>query len=270
MDLESYQRHRAISALARRNHLSLSCGLERRLISTLTIAYGNMIDQYKTDDQAGFAGLYEACEQLRISCDMTGHSIEQLGLSFEKDTIPIEDVETRSCIQMLPPGSQDTILTFLTQIRTEPHFLSDKISKLSPSELTVLTSSYHPAGIDYSVLQNHSHGKTQIYSRDSQMMKLSRRMDNLHRFHNGDPFFALLYGVFDSSAKPSSLENHRRTDIWSTVCAQNFVKAFTETRPGSDELAIATLDAFANFHDWPLKSKVETYLMGILSEGFFY
>jgi hypothetical protein len=47
------------------------------------------------------------------------------------------------------------------------------------------------------------------------------------------------------------------------------VKAFTETRPGSDEIAIATLNAFANFHDWPLKPKVETYLMRTLFEGFF-
>ena len=268
VDLESYQKDQAGSAQARRDQLSLSCGLDRRLISTMAIAYGNMIDQYKTDDQAGFAGLYEACEQLKVSCE-AGHSADYPRISSEDDTIPVEDVEIRPCIQMLPADNQETILTFLTQIRNDPNFLSSRISNLSPSELTVLTSSYHPAGIDYSVLQNHSHGKTQIYSRDSQMMKLSRRMDNLQRFHNEDPFFALLYSVFDSSARPGSLETLRRTNIWSTVCAQNFVKAFTETRPGSDELAIATLDAFVNFYDWPLKLKFETYLMGILSEGCF-
>ena len=228
-----------------------------------------MIDQYKTDDQAGFAGLYDACEQLTISCDWAGHPIEHPPVSIGRNPTLAEDGKSRPYIQRLPIEHQEAILTFLTQIRTEPFFLADRISNMSSSELTALTSSYHPAGIDYSVLQNHSHGKTQIYSRDSQMMKLSRRMDNLHRFHNEDPFFAMLHGVFDASAKPGSRECLRRTDIWSTVCAQNFVKAFTETRPGSDELAIATLDAFANFHDWPLKPKVETYLTRTLFEGSF-
>ena len=269
VDLEQYHRHRTGLCQTRRDQLSLSCGLDKRLISTLTIAYGNMIDQYKTDDQAGFAGLYDACEQLTLSCDMASRSVEHAPLGVGKNPTPVEDEKSRPYIQRLSNDHQEAILAFLTQIRTEPFFLSDRISNMSSTELTALTSSYHPAGIDYSVLQNHSHGKTQIYSRDSQMMKLSRRMDNLHRFHNEDPFFAMLHGVFDASAKPGSRECLRRTDIWSTVCAQNFVKAFTETRPGSDELAIATLDAFANFHDWPLKPKVETYLMRTLFEGSF-
>ena len=269
VNLEQYHRQRTGLCRARRDQLSLSCGLDKRLISTLTIAYGNMIDQYKTDDQAGFAGLYDACEQLTVSCDMAGHSVEHPPLGIGKDLTPVEDGNSRPYIQRLSIDHQEAILAFLSQIRTEPFFLSDRISNMSSSELTALTSSYHPAGIDYSVLQNHSHGKTQIYSRDSQMMKLSRRMDNLHRFHDEDPFFAMLHGVFDASAKPGSRECLRKTDIWSTVCAQNFVKAFTETRPGSDELAIATLDAFANFHDWPLKPKVETYIMRTLFEGSF-
>ena len=266
VDLEQYYRHRTGLCQARKDQLSFSCGLDKRLISTLTIAYGNMIDQYKTDDQAGFAGLYDACEQLTVSCGMAGRPVEHPPLSIGRNPAPAED---GSYIQRLSVNHQEAILAFLTQIRTEPFFLADRISNMSSSELTALTSSYHPAGIDYSVLQNHSHGKTQIYSRDSQMMKLSRRMDNLHRFHNEDPFFAMLYGVFDASAKPGSRECLRRTEIWSTVCAQNFVKAFTETRPGSDELAIATLDAFANFDDWPLKPKVETYLMRTLFQGSF-
>ena len=269
VDLEQYYRHRTGLCQAKRNQLSLSCGLDKRLISTLTVAYGNMIDQYKTDDQAGFAGLYDACEQLTESCDMSSRPVEDPPPSIERNPTLAEGGKSRPYIQRLSTDHQEAIMAFLTQIRTEPFFLAERISDMSSSELTALTSSYHPAGIDYSVLQNHSHGKTQIYSRDSQMMKLSRRMDNLHRFHNEDPFFAMLHGVFDASAKPGSRECLRRTDIWSTVCAQNFVKAFTETRPGSDELAIATLDAFANFHDWPLKPKVETYLMRTLFEGSF-
>lgn len=269
VELERYQRSRTFSIETDMDRLSLSCGLDRRLISTFSVAYGNLIDQYKTDDQAGFAGLYEACEQLKASCQTAGATICPAGPNMEQDTLRPEDLDRRSCVLMLPPEDQGVILTFLNRIRTEPNFLSDRISSMSPSERTALTSSYHPAGIDFSVLPNHSHGKTQFYSRDSQMMKLSRRMDNLHRFHNQDPLFALLYGVFDSSSRPGSSEHFRRTDIWSTTCARNFTEGFIEGKPGSDELVIAALDAFANFQDWSLKPKVETYLMKILAEGSF-
>lgn len=269
VELERYQRSRILSIQTDMDRLTLSCGLDRRLISTFSVAYGNLIDQYKTDDQAGFAGLYEACEQLKISCDTAGPSITLGGQNLEKEALPSEDSKRGSCIQMLPPEDREFIIAFLTRIRTEPNFLSDRISSMSSSELMALTSSYHPAGIDFSVLPNHSHGKTQFYSRDSQMMKLSRRMDNLHRFHHQDPLFALLYGAFDSSSKPGSFEHFRRTDIWSTICARNFTEGFHGAKPGSDELAIATLDAFANFQDWSMKPKMETYLMKILAEGPF-
>ena len=266
VELERHQRSRTFSIETDMNRLSLSCGLDRRLISTFSVAYGNLIDQYKTDDQAGFAGLYEACEQLKASCDTAGASINSAGLNLENYAVRPENLGVRSSIQMLPLDDQGIIIAFLNRIRTEPDFLSARISSLSPSELTALTSSYHPAGIDFSVLPNHSHGKTQFYSRDSQMMKLSRRMDNLHRFHNQDSFFTLLYGVFDSSSRPDSTEHFRRTEIWSTVCARNFGES---AKPGSDELVIATLDAFANFQDWSMKPMIETYLMKILAEGSF-
>ncbi len=270
VQLEAYQRRQTAAAQFRMDQLTLNCGLDRRMISTFSIAYGNMIDQYKTDDQAGFAMIYEACEQVKASCQMAAQATDPLGLYRDTDLrLTQEDVATRSCIQELPPESQQTILTFLTRLRTDPDFLSERISQLSASELLTLTSSYHPAGIDYSVLQNHSHGKTSLYSKDSQMMSLSRRMDSLQRFHDEDPFFALLYGVFDSSAKPGSEEDQRRMDIWSTTCAKNFTDASTGTRIGSDEFAIATLDAFANFQEWPLKPKMESYLMKILAEGSF-
>ena len=269
VEVERHQRSRTVSIEVDMDRLSLSCGLDRRLISTFSVAYGNLIDQYKIDDQAGFAGLYDACEQLKVSCDTARATTNLSGTDLETVVSPLDDFERRSCVQLLPLEDQSSIMTFLTWIRTEPNFLSDRISSLSPSELAALTSSYHPAGIDFSVLPNHSHGKTQFYSRDSQMMKLSRRMDNLHRFHNQDPLFALLYGVFDSSSTPGSSEHSRRTEIWSTVCARNFIEAYAEAKPGSDELIIAALDAFANFQDWRMKPMIEIYLTRILAEGFF-
>lgn len=269
VEMETYQRRQTKTAHAEMERLRLSCGMDKRMIITFTIAYGDMIDQYKTDDQAGFAGLFEACEQLKASCDSVGGSTGSFEVEPNKHPLAHNDRKSQPFIQMLPLQEQEVVLAFLSRVRTDPNFLSDRISSMSPTELTALTSTYHPAGIDFSILQNHSHGKSQAFSRDSQMMKLSRRMDNLHRFHNQDPFFSLLYGVFDSFARLGSREHNRRVEIWSTVCARNMVEGFGGSRPGTDEFAIASLDAFASFQDWTLKPRMEMYLMGLLVKGSF-
>lgn len=269
VELEACQKRRAISVQEDLDRLRHSCGLDKRMISTFDIAYGNMIDQYKTDDQAGFAGIFDACEQLEASCNPSDRSNEFSSMELEKKPVPGNDMGRQCSIQMLPHEEQEVILAFLAQIRNQPEYLSDRLSNMTPTELTALTATYHPAGIDLSILPNHSHGKSLLYSRDSQMMKLSRRMDNLHRFHNQDPFFALLYSVFDPFAFPGSQEYIQRQNIWSTVCARNMVEGFVGSRPGSDEFAIASLDAFSGFQDWTLKPMVETYLMRLLVEGSF-
>lgn len=269
VELEAYQKRRTLSAHAEIRELSLSCGLRRRLINTLSIAYGNMIDQYKTDDQAGFAGLFEAGESLKAACERRTASQEYTSQGSRQDIQDAAGIEDRPGIHMLPAAEQEILVRFITQIRTDPGFLSEKISRLSHAELTALTSSYHPAGIDFSILQNHSHGKSQFFSRDSQMMKLSRRMDNLHHFHTQDPFFALLYSVFDSSARLGSQEYLRRQHVWSIACAQTMIQGFGGPRPGSDEFAIASFDAFSHIQNWGLTSKMETYIMDVLAKGSF-
>ena len=267
---EAYQRRQTISIQSQVDQLTFRCGLDRRLISTFSIAYGNMIDQYQTEDQPGFAMIHDACEQLKASCNMSAEAISTSKLKLGFDSRPIHQKRINTpWMDRLPPDSQRCLLAFLTKLRTDPNFLAERISNLSSKDLLALTSSYHPAGIDYSVLQNHSHGRTHLYSKNTQMMSLSRRMDNLQRFHNEDPLFALLYSVFDSSAIPGSQEDRRRMDVWSATCARNFTDASAGARIGSDEFAIATMDAFVNLRQWSLKSKMEAYLLNLLADGSF-
>ena len=263
---EEYERRHTTSLEADIRRLVSSNSLDRRLRESLSIAYGNMIDQYKGGDQAGFTGLYEACERLTTRT----YTKDQTMIVRDYSHIPEEaqesnDMEVPSVIHMLQPSDQDSVIAFLNKIRMDLDYLAHLVSRLPSEELTALTSSYHPAGVDLSVLPNHSHGRTSAYSRDSQMMKLSRRMDSLDRFHTQDPFFVLLYGIFDSSAPSGSEEYRRKTEVWSRTCA----KVMTERKPGSEEFVVATIDAFCESSDWRSRPEMESFLMQILAEGSF-
>lgn len=261
-----YQKRRALSAAARMDQLALSNGLGRRLTRTLWVAYGNMIDQYKTDDQAGFRGLYEASDRLNVICHNTQTTrTGDLG-SHEGSTPSRSNLERcPSWIRTLSVLDRRSILALLSQIRANSDFLADRLANLSPVQLAALTSSYHPAGIDLSILANHSHGATDLYSQDSQMMKLSRRMDNLRCFHTQDPFFIMIYCCFDASAKPGSCEYIRRNAVWSSICA----KLIMQSKSGSDEFIIAVADAFMGFEAWKVRPELEIYLLETLSTGLF-
>ncbi|KAL9127773.1 MAG: hypothetical protein Q9217_003403 [Psora testacea] len=263
---DDYESRHTASLETDLGRLSLLTGSNRRLRDSLSIAYGNMIDQYKGDDQAGFTGLYEACERLTAQSSMPDESMPAMNdrIAAEKAQ-DSQSTEGQSLIHMLGPDDQDSITAFLNKIRTDLDYLANLISSLPPRELTALTSSYHPAGVDLSVLPNHSHGRTHAYSRDSQMMKLSRRMDSIDRFHNQDPYFALLYGVFDTSSALASMEHRRKADVWARTCA----KVMTEGKLGSEEFTIATIDAFNGSYEWTLKPEMELYLLQMLAEGSF-
>ncbi|KAL9634591.1 MAG: hypothetical protein Q9164_004003 [Protoblastenia rupestris] len=263
---EDYERRHTNTLESEVRLLSLQNGSNRRLKDTLSIAYGNMIDQYKGDDQAGFTGLYEACERLTTQSRTQDQSLPVRDNSGASDKARDSGSNNlRSLTHKLDRDDQDSITAFLNKLRTDLDYLASLVSKLPSEELTALTSSYHPAGVDLSVLSNHSHGRTQAYSRDSQMMKLSRRMDSIDRFHNQDPYFCLLYCVFDSSSSLGSREYDLKTDVWSRTCA----KVMIDGKPGSEEFIIATIDAFTEDVDWRLKPEMELYLLHLLADGAF-
>ena len=264
---ERYERWRFKRLEQEANDFRLSDGLSRRLADTSSIAYGNLIDQFKGDDQAGFTGLFEATERLsdNYSTLIRGRTARQGNgvppVSQDHD----EPVDGPSPFHQLPSMDQDVVLGFLNKLRTDLDYLSELISDLPPPELAALTSYYHPAGVDLSILSNHSHGRTQAYSRDSQMMKLSRRMDNIDLFHKRDPYFALLYTLFDSSARRDSQEYQLKQEVWARTCA----KVMIGGKFGSEEFAIATVDSFVSTEDWHLEADLEMYLLQVLAEGWF-
>lgn len=260
---EGYERRRLVRLQQDVERKTFAQGLEDRLQATASISYGNMIDQFKGDDQAGFTGLFEASERLSKRCinslAMTPSSYQETETTFPGARTTPDEASQLDAVAMEP------ILSFLDRLRTDLDYLSDLISNLPSSELSSLTSSYHPAGVDLSVLPNHSHGKTDVFSRDSQMMKLSRRMDNIDCFHTRDPYFVLLHTIFNPWAGPISRERRTRREVWARTCA----KIATDRSDGSEEFVIATIDSFASFDEWTLRDDLDLYISNVITEGWF-
>lgn len=264
------ERHKGYESLSMQNslfQLYLSAGLKRRLSRISSLTYRRMVGFYKASDQARFVATHQAYENLSGECRVA-KSGPQVGSWCHGG----EDLATMPWITPVIPWIQrlslaisEDILRFLVNIRTNTGFLSGCISGLSPTELTALTSSYQPVALVGSVLQNHSHVKSHVEGHGSRGETLTPGLDALRGFHRNDPYHLLLHGVFDDAATPHSKEYRLRSDMWSTTCARVLV----DGKRGSDEFAIATLDAFAGLQNWVQVPQLEAFLMKTLNHGAF-
>ena len=265
--LERYKSGHAVSVQNSLSRAVLSCGLNRRLIRSMALAYAFMVDKFKAEDQASFAGFFGACEHLVEGCDKLGRSTPT-GPRFWHDDSTYVDPQggpPSSWLQDLAPTQQGDILNFITKLRTDPNFLPDRISILSSAELNALSYPYQSTAPVESVLVNQSRGKARDHDKTRRQGMDSSSLDALREFHHKDPMFALLYDIFDDSSQPGSSEYLRRIDIWSTTCA----RTTTLGKRGSDEFLTVTLNSFASLQEWPLKHKLELFLIRILQEGAF-
>lgn len=267
VELERYEGRQSLSIQNSLQQLYLSAGMDRRLSRIANMTYRKMVSLYKVSDQAGFVTIHQAYENLSTEC-LTAKFGPQVGSWHHRgeDSIakPLVNPVT-TWIQRLSSAAQEDVLMFLVNIRTNDGFLSDCVSGKSPTELTALTSSYQPVSLVGSVLQNHSHAKVRAEGYGCQNGTLASGLDALRTFHRNDPYHLLLYGVFDDSTNPRSIEYRLRSDTWSTTCARVLV----DGKRGSDEFAITTLDAFAGLQSWVQAPQLEAFLMKCLHDGAF-
>lgn len=267
VELERYEGHQSLSIQNSLHQIYLTAGLNRRLSRIASLTYRRMVGLYKASDQAGFVAIHQAYENLSTECHAAkfGPQVGSWDHGGEDLVAKPWVASINPWIQRFSSAIQEDILRFLVNIRTKDGFLSDCISGMSPAELTALTSSYQPVALVGSVLQNHSHVKARGEGNGSRSGTLAPGVDALRTFHRNDPYHLLLYGVFDDSAKPQSKEYRLRSDTWSKTCARVLV----DGKRGSDEFAIATLDAFAGLQNWVQVPQLEAFLMEVLHQGAF-
>ena len=256
--LEKYHRRRS-NVLSKRVHdLTLSCGLRRRFLRCAPFAYRDLVDQFRDDNQADFVRIYEACEALQASCKHDGSPFTDPDTYVGEADVDPNPGSARmdSWIQQLPQDLRDDMVLFLTRLRTDPSYLADCLSNLSPSELLALTSSYKSAGAVDSVLQNHTPPIGWTTS-DRHKHGLPASIDK------HDPFSILFGHVCDNVGMSGNLLCQIRQ--WSTACA----RIIDEGKRGSFEFFSASLDSFMSMEPYPLRSRLETYLMMVLQKGVF-
>jgi hypothetical protein len=235
------------------------------------LAHRTLVDELRVDDRKGFATLYDAIRDVQDSCDATRRFAlldAELGLEGRaqapSQTVPeMGRTPPSSFMHVLPPRTRRDLLAFISKLRSDPDFLADRIGSLSKDELTSLTAFHHFLDPVDSVMPSNSRGKAAASAHNRTPEHRPGPVEQLLSFQRHDPLAALLFTIFADSSGPSSSEDLRRTDVWSSAC----VRLITEGRSGGEHFLRIVLHIWASMREWPWKDRLELCLMEILQEG---
>ena len=261
---ERYHHTHVSSLRARLENLRWASGFNRRLIPSSSVAYQSLFDHFRLQNLPGFAELYQTCEALST----TPHGHKSSGISMADRHSLFQDLVERESVpwvSWIPNYYREIIIDFITKLRTDTNFLADRLSNLSSLEFArFLQISQSQSVFEYPFPSNAQH-RPSGHHRSARSTGQDTVLDQVRCFHQGDPQFLLLHGIFDSSSGANSKDYFLRTEIWSSACAQ----IISEGKRGSDELTMLCLDAFADHCPWPLMPRIETYIARTLQGGAF-
>ncbi|KAF3941043.1 hypothetical protein ABW19_dt0203108 [Dactylella cylindrospora] len=257
--LQSYQQLKHTQSRIRLHRQLISTGISARLERCGALARTHMVDYFKEDKKKEFAVLYNAVYELKDSCER----LAMLQPELDVQKISYGDSESErpkslhTFLQDIPTQTRDTILSFISTLRSNPKFLADRLCKLSPADLDTIAKSNQITQTQESVLP--SNRKTVTPNPTAPVPTLA--VDKLLAFHRLDPLHTLIHTIFANSSGPDSEEDRRRTDVWSTVCA----RLLSEKR--GEKFLYAVMDSWSSMREWPAKNNIEVCLMKMLQDG---
>jgi len=266
--LSNYQERKRSQSRIRLQRSLVSTALSARLARCGDLAHRTLVENFRADDKKSFANLYNAIHDVRNSCDATRrYALLEPDLDIGRSKLDRMDDpgSFTTFMHEIPDRARDTLLHFLTQIRTNPEFLAGRISNLAASEISALTLFHRGLEPIESVLPFHSRVRGHNPSSNRNSAYMPSAVERLLSFQRHDPLSALIHTCFANSAGPDSAEDLRRTDVWATVCA----RLIADSKSGAESFICSVLNIWTAMRDWSGRSNMEWYLMKILEDGAF-
>jgi hypothetical protein len=264
----TYQERKRAHSRLRLQRSLVSTALSARLARCGELAHRTLVDNFRADEKKYFANLYNAIYDVRDSCNAT-RRYALLEPDLDNGRASSNGGEDPSVLTTflheIPQRSRESLLKFLTQIRTKPDYLASRISSLTATELSSLTVFHQGLEPINSVLPFHNRSKGHVSSNHRNSAHIPSAVERLLSFQRHDPLSALIHTCFANSAGPDSGEDLRRTEVWATTCA----RLITEQKTGTEQFICSVLNVWTSMRDWSGRNSMEWYLMKILEDGAF-
>ncbi len=137
--LSAYQERKRTHSRIRLQRSLVSTALSARLARCGELAHRTLVDNFRADEKKNFASLYNAIHDVRNSCDATRRyallepDLDTSRANYNGAREP-GAFSSSTFMHEIPQRSRDSLLKFLTQIRTNPDYLASRVCNLTPTE----------------------------------------------------------------------------------------------------------------------------------------
>ncbi|KAJ9196525.1 hypothetical protein DTO164E3_3415 [Paecilomyces variotii] len=243
----------------------VSIGLSARLLRVGTAVQKGLVDGFKHGDKANFMVIYNTIHEIQESFNSASRRLLHRQDPLEGNPLALDSERNHSpsFLHQLSPKSRSDLLEILNLVRTDPQFLFERISSLTPSRLSALVSSATALEGGDSVFASRTRNQF-LFSKRTTTQSLPYK-DHALAFERTDALSALLFNVFAPSLNSDSAESRLRLDVWSSTCA----KLLSHGGSKHHSFVGYILSTWSLCSHWKIKPKFELYLMDVLQKGAF-
>ncbi|KAJ5795007.1 hypothetical protein N7457_001606 [Penicillium paradoxum] len=242
----------------------VSIGVSARMIRVGLTAQRGLIEALRHDDKANFVTLYHTLHDLQESCGSPNLNDGQPDSMDGEPSLATDIDRFPDFLHQLSPQSRTDFLEILRLVRSDSHFLVDRLRSLSSSQLATFTSPASALDSNDPAFPSNSRARGQSFLSRTQAQSAAFK-DHAHAFERTDPLSILLFNVFAAPLDPETPESRLRMDVWSSVCAQLISNGSSRYYPLIGQI----LSSWATGSTWKARPKFELYLMDILQTGAF-
>ena len=222
------------------------CGSCDRFITIQVQLYKRLVDCFRTDKKTTFVSLYGKA----MSCPVFG----ELRTRYPHLDDEVDASDEVSWIDRLPPTSRQSLMDFLHSLRSDPSFVAERISRISPAQLKKLVRLHRP-------MENAPVFRAQQPQGRNTSRGMSKNLESDIAVDDvlSDPLLLMINAMFDSTPA----DKLKQIDIWSSVCA----RLIEDGKPGADDFCLTVMSLFSDSSIWHATARLELFLAELVVAG---
>lgn len=257
--LQKHQKRTRIQAEERLRRLQISCAVRARLTQGRYALRNVLAEAVSMEAKQDFAMLFHSFHTIQKACDEYDErfppSLPESGrTSRTTGRAPLDRISVRS---------RDVLITFISDIASDPEYLVQRLLSLSTVDLTRLIKSQPQSVQDQSIFGSQSSGSARKNPGFLRSGSTSDALDNLLDLSRHDALSLLLDIIGSGHAGHGSRDCQMQA--WADIC----VRLLSEQKPGGEKFAAAVFTAWTPELEVTGKHALETWLLSTIQEGDF-
>jgi hypothetical protein len=263
--LHRHQEHKRRMLGHRRQCLQKAVALSGRLQRLSSWVHDGLVEISKPDDTVDTSSFVRVQQHLQDLSDVCfsqwNHDIQALD-PINSSELGEACLASDSFLTKLSPDSRRECLDFLHMIRSSPRYLVDRFKAVSTAQISALSTSPRYSTLPSNILASLSQNSGRSSQKRLRVQSYSKSLEiYANSFERKNALNFLLYNCYGSDEAEHSL----RITNWASVCAA----LFQESRPAFDAIIHQVFNAFVPLGTWPVRERLNLFLMDFLQRGTF-